>query len=81
MSFKKLKQLWAKFMRLMHSKGGAYSKNNDQSNQLHDYRIDGVQYIVKPCFRENASLTALDKVSRLIDREIGKCLDAKRDSE
>lgn len=75
MSFKKL---WTRLRTLFRERRGEYVLTE---NGKRHYLIDGVRYLVGIGFRENAPLTATDKVSRLIDKEVEKCLDAQNDSK
>lgn len=72
------KNFWSRLCVLLRERRGEYIATE---NGKHHYLIDGVQYLVSVGFRENAPLTATDKVARLIDREVEKCLDAQNDSK
>lgn len=75
MSFKRI---WTRLRSLFRERRGEYVTTE---NGKRYYLIDGVRYLVGVGFREDTSLTSTDKVARLIDREVEKCLDAQSDSD
>lgn len=81
MSFEHIKYLWTRFLSIMRDRCGCYNPDENCDADKRSYIIGGVNYLVSICFREDAKLTAIDKVARLIDKEAGKCLNAQSDSE
>lgn len=84
MNFNRIKLFFQKIRRLLESRKGAWEQEEPGKRPVLCYIIGGVKYLVSAYFKENSSLSAEDKITRLIEQDMEnteKRLDAQSDSE
>lgn len=70
MNCNQIKLFFQKLRHLFDSKKGTWEREEPGKRPALCYVIDGVKYLVKAYFKEDATLSAEDKINRLIERDI-----------
>lgn len=70
MNCNRIKLFFQKMRRLFESKKGTWEQEEPGKRPALCYIIGGVKYLVNAYFKEESALSAEDKVTRLIERDI-----------
>ena len=70
MNCNRIKLVFQKLRRLFESKKGTWEQEEPDKRPALCYVIGGVKYLVNAYFKEDATLSAEDKIIRLIERDI-----------
>lgn len=70
MNCKHIKLFFQKLRRLFESKKGTWEQEETGKRPALCYVIGGVKYLVHAYFKEESALSAEDKITRLIERDI-----------
>lgn len=65
-----IKLFFQKLRRLFESKKGTWEQEESGKRSALCYVIGGVKYLVNAYFKEESALSAEDKITRLIERDI-----------
>ncbi|WP_394525465.1 transposon-encoded TnpW family protein [Lacrimispora sp. JR3] len=70
MNCNRMKLFFEKICRLFKSKKGTWEQEESGKRPALCYIIGGIKYLVNSYFKEDATLSAEDKINRLIERDI-----------
>ena len=70
MNYNHIKLFLQKLRRLFESKKGTWEREESGTRPALCYVIGGVKYLVNAYFKEDSALSAEDKITRLIERDI-----------